>query len=163
MGNATGCSIRVPYGRLPPSEEHRAMSPQLTPDELRQIRAYEAPTLTLVRELTAAMRRGARHLALIDERGTDPVWRAEVAAEYRGWRGYLDSLPEESPAAYAMAHARILRWAAAVAEAGDDYAAAVLDLDDERLRLASRKMAATLDLYVLASEAAAEAVRRLRS
>ena len=55
-----------------------------------------------------------------------------------------------------MAHARILRWAAAVAEAGDDYAAAVLELDDERLRLASRKMAGTLDLYVLASEAGAE-------
>lgn len=139
------------------------MSPHPTPEDLRQIRAYEAPTLTLVRELTTAMRHGARHLALIGERGADPAWRAEVAAEYRGWRAFLDALPAEPPAPYAMAHARILRWAAAVAEAGDDYAAAVLDLDDERLRLASRKMADTLDLYVLASEAAAEAVRRLRS
>ena len=74
-----------------------------------------------------------------------------------------DALPDEPPAQYAMAHARILRWAAAVAEAGDDYAAAVLELDDERLRLASRKMADTVDLYVLAAEAAAEAVRRLRT
>ncbi len=139
------------------------MNSKPTPEEMRQIRAYEAPTLSLIRELTAAMRHGAGHLALLDERGADPAWRAEAAAEYRGWRRFLDALPHEAPPPYAMAHARILRWAAAVAEAGDDYAAAIQDLDDERLRLASRKMAETVDLYVLASEAAAEAVRRLRS
>ena len=139
------------------------MSRRPTPEELRQIHAYEAPTLALVRDLTTAMRQAARHLAHIGERGADPDWRTEIAAEYRGWRRFLDALPNEPPTPYAMAHARILRWAAAVAEAGDDYALAVLDRDDERLRLASRKMADTLDLYVLASEAAAEAVRRLRT
>jgi hypothetical protein len=137
--------------------------PKFTAEEMREIRAYERPTLALVKELTAGMRRGGRLMAELGERRDDAAWREQMIAECRSWRKLLDALPGEPPAVYGAAHARILRWAAAVAEAGDDYAAAIEERDDQRLVAASRKMIETPALYLEVNQAVREAVQRMRS
>src|SRR3712207_4377207 len=98
---------------------------KLTPEQIQEIRSYERPTLDLVRQLTAGMRRAGALMSQLGERQDDVDWQVQMIAECRSWRALLDALPGEAPAIYAATHARILRWAAAVAEAGDDYAAAI--------------------------------------
>ena len=136
---------------------------KFTPEERQAILAYERPTLALVKELTAGMRRGGRLMVQLGERRDDAAWRAQMIAECRSWRKHLDALPGEPPAVYAAAHARILRWAAAVAEAGDDYAAAIEEQDDQRLVAASRKMIETPALYLEVNRAVKEALQRMRA
>jgi hypothetical protein len=136
---------------------------KLTEEEIAQIRAYETPTLALVKAITAGMTRGGRLMAQRAERRDDMAWREQIAEECRSWRRFLDALPAEPPAVYAAAHARILRWAAAVAEAGDEYAMAIEQADGHRLREASRKMSETPLLYVEVMRAVNEAVAKVRA
>ena len=131
-------------------------------EERQTIQDYERPTLALVKELTAGMRRGGRLMVQLQEMQDDAAWREQMIAECRSWRTLLNALPGEPPAVYAAAHARILRWAAAVAEAGDDYAAAIEERDDQRLVAASRKMIETPALYLEVNRAVREAVQRMR-
>jgi hypothetical protein len=136
---------------------------KFTAEEMQAIQGYERPTLALVKELTAGMRRGGRLMAQLGERQDDAAWRAQMIAECRSWRTFLDALPGEAPPVYAAAHARILRWAAAVAEAGDDYALAIEERDDRRLVAASRKMVETPALYLEVNRAVREAAERMRA
>ena len=135
---------------------------KLTAEQVQEIRSYERPTLDLVHQLTAGMRRAGALMAQLGERQDDVTWQAQMIAECRSWRGLLDALPGEAPPIYGATHARILRWAAAVAEAGDDYATAIEERDDQRLVAASRKMIETPALYLEVTRAVQEVVRRMR-
>ncbi|HLL50963.1 MAG TPA: hypothetical protein VK356_09870, partial [Thermomicrobiales bacterium] len=79
---------------------------KFTAEERQAIQSYERPTLALVKELTAGMRRGGRLMAELQERQDDAAWREQMIAECRSWRTLLDALPGEPPAVYAAAHAR---------------------------------------------------------
>ena len=136
---------------------------KLTAQQVAEVRSYERPTLDLVRQLTAGMRHAGALMSQVGERGDDTVWQAQMIAECRSWRALLDALPGEAPAVYAATHARILRWAAAVAEAGDDYAAAIEQRDDVRLAIASRKMLEIPSLYLDVTRAVQEVVTRMRA
>ena len=135
---------------------------QLSEGEKRTIQAYSGPTVALIKEITAGMRRAGSLIGQLHERRHDPGWRDQFVTETRSWRRKLDAIPEQPPAVYAAAHARILRWAAAVAESGDDYANAIERDDDALLKLASQKMAVTPALYVEITTALAEVTTRMR-
>ena len=134
--------------------------PKLTAEQVQEISSYEQPTLDLVRQLTAGMRRAGALMTELGERQHDPTWQRQMIAECRSWRTFLDALPGEAPAIYAPTHARILRWAAAVAEAGEEYAAAIAQRDEQRLGVARDKMLATPALYVEITRAVQELVQR---
>ena len=131
-------------------------------EERRQVAAYEAATLALIKEITAGLGRGGRLLAQRAERRDDPAWRAEISAECRSWRRSLDALPGEPPPLYAPTHARIVRWAAAVAEAGDAYAAAIERGDGLQLLEASRKLSETPALYAEITRALSAVAAKMR-
>ena len=135
---------------------------QLSDDEERAIQAYSGPTVALIKEITAGMRRAGSLIGQIHERRHDPGWRDQFVTETRSWRRKLYEIPEDPPAVYAAAHARILRWAAAVAESGDDYANAIERDDDALLQLASQRMAVTPELYVEITRELAEVTTRMR-
>jgi hypothetical protein len=69
----------------------------------------------------------------------------------------------ESPAVYATAHARLVRWAGAVAEVGDDFAAAIEARSTLQVHRASRKMARVSALYRAMQLTLVEAVEQLGS
>jgi hypothetical protein len=135
---------------------------ELSDEEKRAIQAYGGPTVALIKDITAGMRRAGAMIGQRHERRQDPGWRDQFVNETRSWRRKLDAIPEEPPAVYAAAHARILRWAAAVAEAGDEYASAIERDDDALLLLASQKMAVTPGLYAEITRELAEVTARMR-
>ena len=92
------------------------MPMQFTPEQRRELQTYEGVTLCLTQQLNREVERVTVLMGDYGERRGDPEWRARISAEYRSWRRILDAMPLEAPDVYAAAHARILRWATAVAE-----------------------------------------------
>jgi hypothetical protein len=119
--------------------------------------------LTAIAVLTAALGRGGVLLDQLPDQMSDASWRVAASTEFRAWRTELEALPAESPAAYATVHARLVRWAGAVAEVGDDFAAAIEAGSASRLHRANRKMARLPALYRAMQQALAKAVEELES
>jgi hypothetical protein len=111
------------------------------------LRAYEAAILDGITTLTASMRRGATLARRMAETGDDPAPRAEAIAEFRSWRAILDHLPDEPPPVYAPVHARVLRWAAVVAEVGDRHLAAIATGRPEDFASAAQQSPRIMDAY----------------
>ena len=111
------------------------------------LRAYEAAILEGITSLTASMRRGAALGRRLAEAGEDPALQAEAIAEFRSWRAMLDRLPAEPPPVYAPVHARVLRWAAVVAEVGDRHLAAIATGRPDDLALAAQQSPRIMDAY----------------
>src|SRR5688572_16161034 len=86
---------------------------------------YDAVMLQVIITLVAGMQRCGFLLDVLSVKIADPRWRTEAIAKFSAWRKVLDLLPLEIPPGYAGVHARLLRWAGAVAQAGDAYAAAI--------------------------------------
>lgn len=88
-------------------------------------RAYEASVLEAITQLTAGMRRAAALVNTVQTSGDAPDRREMAIEECRSWRGILDRLPGEPPPVYRGVHARVVRWAAVVAQIGDLQVAAL--------------------------------------
>ena len=129
------------------------------------LRAYEAAILEGITSLTASMRRGAALGRRLAEAGDDPESRAEAIAEFRSWRAILDRLPAEPPPVYAPVHARVLRWAAVVAEVGDRHLAAIATGRPDDLALAAQQSPRIMDAYreVMAAMERLAAAQRSRA
>ena len=113
---------------------------------------YDAVMLQVIMTLVTGMRRGGLLLDVLPERSADAQWRTEAIAEFGSWRRGLEILPVEAPPGYGGVHARLLRWAGAVGQAGDAYAAAIAARSASQLRQASRQMDELPTLYVALSE-----------
>jgi hypothetical protein len=135
----------------------------LPPDEPESLAAYEAAMLTAIAALTAALSHGGMLLEQLPEQMSDASWRVAASTEFRAWRAELEALPAESPAVYATAHARLVRWAGAVAEISDDFAAAIEARSTSQVHRASRKIARVPALYRAMQLALVEAVEQLES
>ena len=73
------------------------------------------------------------HLA--GEHGGDVLQDARSTA-CRSWRGIVETIPGDPPAFFAGTHAALVRWAAALADAGDEMAAAIDGNDPAALAVA---------------------------
>ena len=114
---------------------------------------YDAAMLQVIMTLVISMRRGGLLLDVLPKRIADPQWRAEAIAEFGSWRTVLEALPTEVPPGYARVHARLLRWAGAVGQAGDAYAAAIAARSAPLLRQANRQMGKLPALYAALNDA----------
>ena len=101
---------------------------------------YDAAMLQVIMTLVTGMRRGGLLLDVLPERIADLQWRAEAIAEFGSWRTALETLPTEVPPGYTEVHAGLLRWAGAVEQAGDTYAAAIAARSTPLLRQANRQV-----------------------
>ena len=97
---------------------------------------------------------------MFGERGDDVVWRTQLVAEYQSWRTFLNALPEEAPVIFAGAHARVLRWAATVADGGHAIAAAVEAPNLDQLLTASQTLLEHERLYETMTIALDRAIER---
>jgi hypothetical protein len=114
----------------------------------------------LVQELVTGMLSATALIAQVDTRIDDPVWRA--VTEMRSWRALRDQLAAEAPpVAFALAHPHALRFAAALAEAGNDYAAALAVGRRQRLVAANHKRLVAGALNAQMAQAYAPIVARL--
>ena len=92
------------------------MPGELTDDENEEIAAYGTQVLGLANQLIAGVRRYTAIHNVAMEHGDSPgLWAARLS-ECESWRDILDAIPASPPAAFAGTHARVLRWAAAIAK-----------------------------------------------
>ena len=127
------------------------------PPEADAAARYDRAMLQVIVTLVTGMRRGGVLLDGLPEQLADPQWRATAITEFGSWRAALETLPADAPPGYAALHARVLRWAGAVGQAGEAYATAIAARDALQLQQASRQMGDLSALYA----ALDEALRRL--
>ena len=136
--------------------------PDLATEEKAAAEAYGAEIARIGRELAPRIRRyTALHTQAL-ERGDDDALRAARMAECRSWRRLLDALPEEPSPIFADTHARLLRWHGAIANVGDEIAAAVAANHSRALNAAHVKLSEAAALGIEVMRAAIQDVERVR-
>jgi hypothetical protein len=113
-----------------------------------------------IQRLDRSAKRAAALLQTVDRDVDDPVWRAALLVECRGWRDLLDAVPAEPPLAARELHVQALRWFGCVATEGVSLAAAVTARDSARIRTATTGVSDCAELGHACAQAAARLAAR---
>ena len=106
-----------------------------TTTDIASANGYTAEIVRITRELTASINHYTALHHLAGEHGGDVLQDARSTA-CRSWRGIVETIPGDPPAFFAGTHAVLVRWAAALADAGDAMAAAIDGNDPAALAVA---------------------------
>ncbi len=128
--------------------------------ERAALAAYGNDLNTCIQRLDRSVERARGLLQTLDRDVDDPVWRAALLAECRGWQDLLDAVPADPPPPVRELHVQALRWFGCVATEGVSLAAAVSARDSARIRTATTGVSDCAELgHACAQTAARLAVR----
>ncbi|CAA9574050.1 MAG: hypothetical protein AVDCRST_MAG59-3803 [uncultured Thermomicrobiales bacterium] len=113
-----------------------------------------------IQRLDRSAKRAAALLQTVDRDVDDPVWRAALLVECRGWRDLLDAVPAEPPLAARELHVQALRWFGCVANAGVSLAAAITSRDPALIRATTARLGHCAELGHACAQTAAHLAER---